>query len=114
MLGQDVHKELPERLQLNADVSKQLQTIEDLSRIRAAQGDPVVSPPAECAANGAQRKHSQQAIERAQLRLFEFHRIAARALPPYPKRMRQPIGPIPAWTTHVPTPSRLIAALARM
>jgi hypothetical protein len=73
MLDQDIHEDLPLRLHLIATVSKQLQTIEESSRIRTAQSEPVIPSPTECAANGAQRKHCQQAVERAQLRWFEFH-----------------------------------------
>jgi hypothetical protein len=50
-----------------------LQIAEKSSGIHATQGNPVVPSPAKHAANGAQRKHGQQAIERAQLRLFELH-----------------------------------------
>ena len=72
------------------------ETVEYLSNIRGVQRNPIVPSPAEDAANRAQCEHGQQAIERAQLRLLEFLRIAARALMPDPKRVRQPIGPIPA------------------
>jgi hypothetical protein len=36
------------------------------------QCDPVEPPPAELAADRAQREHAEQAVERAQLSLFEF------------------------------------------
>jgi hypothetical protein len=48
------------------------------------EGKPVVPSPAKHAANRAQRKHAQQAIERPQLGWFELERIAARALAPDP------------------------------
>jgi hypothetical protein len=39
---------------------------------RILKCQPVVTPPAEFAADRAQREHAEQAVERAQLGLFEF------------------------------------------
>jgi hypothetical protein len=49
------------------------------------QGKPVVPPPAKHAADRPQRKHAQQAVERSQLGLLEFKRIAAGTFVPYPQ-----------------------------
>jgi hypothetical protein len=40
--------------------------------------EPVASPPAEHATSRPHLKHAEQAIQRPQLGLFEFYRIAAR------------------------------------
>lgn len=77
-----------------------LEIVEDSSGTRAMQRDPIEPSPAKHAANRAQRKHREQPVERSQLCLFELHRVAARALPPYPKQMRHPVGPFPACITH--------------
>jgi hypothetical protein len=47
--------------------------VENLSCVHPVQSNPVVPSPTKHAANWAHCKHGQQAVKRAQLRLFEFH-----------------------------------------
>jgi hypothetical protein len=96
MLDKNTHAELPLHLNCECCDFETTATDDNLSFNRAMQSNPVVPPPTEHAANGAQCKQSQQAIERAQLGWFELHRIATRALSSYAKQMRQPVGPITA------------------
>jgi hypothetical protein len=44
-----------------------------LSRIWCMESEPVVAPPTELAANGPEREHAEQAVERAQLSRLELH-----------------------------------------
>lgn len=63
-------------------------------RKHSVEGEPVISPPAEHAADRTQREHAEQTIVGAQLRWLEFDRVAARAFVPYPEQMRQPARPV--------------------
>jgi len=76
----------------SAGTSKRLQAAENLSCICGVQSNPVVSAPTKHAANGAQREHSQQAVESARFRRLEPYGFAPGTHPPNPKRMRQPSG----------------------
>jgi len=66
------------------------------SRIGGMEGKPIVSPPAEHAANRPQCKQAEQAVERAQFCWFELNRVATRTFALNPKEMREDRTAIPA------------------
>jgi hypothetical protein len=70
-------------------------SLENLCGLCIMQTKPVEASPTKHAANRSQCKHAKVAIERPQFGWYEFERIAARALAPYPHEMRHPAGPRP-------------------
>jgi len=70
----------------------------------ASQGKPIISPPAEHAANWVESKHRQEAIERMQLTWLEFNRVATRAHSSNPQYPRQPIRPSHRCNVHAALP----------
>lgn len=76
------------------------QMCEDSSRRDSAQSDPIIPAPTKHASHRVQREHAEQAIEGAYFGRLELNRIAARTFAPDPKKLREPIGPVPASLSH--------------
>jgi hypothetical protein len=80
------------------------QICEDSSRRDSAQGDPIIAAPTEHASYRMQRKDAKEAIEGARFGSLELNRIAARTFAPDPKKLREPIRPVPAYLSQLPSP----------
>jgi len=76
------------------------QICENSSRGDSAQSDPIIAAPTEHASYRVQRKHAEQAIEGAQFSCLELNRVAAGTFAPDPKKLREPIRPVPASLAH--------------
>jgi hypothetical protein len=64
------------------------------------KGEPVISPPAECAAHRPQRKHGKQAVEWARFSLFKICRVTAGTFVLQPNYIWQPCRPSPVISMH--------------
>jgi hypothetical protein len=79
-------------------------------RNNIVQRKPIIPSPAEQAPHRPQSKHFQQPIDRPQLSLLEFQRVAFWAFMPNPQQMGNPAGPSLVRKVHIDCSSRATSA----